>query len=100
MTQSTPSNEPSSSSYTRAMAAASREARWGFLFSIAIALFFWGAIFLLEGADRVAGLPLWFWWAMLGGYLLSLVAVWGFNRLHASDPDFDRAVEALKKEAQ
>lgn len=87
------------SDYALAMRAASREARWGFALSGAIALFFWGAIALLKTEGSVLGLPLWFWWAVMGSYALSIVAVFWFNRIHSEDPHFDRAVEAIKKEA-
>ena len=61
-------------SYDDALRQTSREARATLVCAAAIAVFFGAAIFLLKDAGLgPAGLPLWFWAAVVGGYLLSVV---------------------------
>ena len=63
--------------YYEALENADREARATFAGALLVALFFWGAIALFKDSDRLAGgLPLWFWAAVIGGYLLSVAVVW------------------------
>lgn len=67
--------------YFEALENADREARATFAGALLVALFFWGAIALFKDSDRLAGgLPLWFWAAVIGGYLLSVAVVWWLVR--------------------
>lgn len=71
-----PSEEGAGMSYREKLAAANREAKATFAAAAGIFIFFWLAIFLLRGSSvMAAGFPLWFWVAVPGGYLLSVVAV-------------------------
>lgn len=63
-------------SYDDALRQTSREARATLVCAAAITVFFGAAIFLLKDAGLgPAGLPLWFWAAVVGGYLLSVALV-------------------------
>ena len=63
-------------SYDAALQQTSREAGATLVCAAAIAVFFGAAIFLLKDAGLgPAGLPLWFWAAVVGGYLLSVALV-------------------------
>lgn len=63
--------------YYEALENAGREARATFLGALVIALFFWAALFLTKDLSTTAGsLPLWFWCAVIGGYVLSVAVVW------------------------
>lgn len=67
--------------YYDALERADKEARATTLGALLIALFFWGAIFCLADLPVAPySLPLWFWVAVLGGYLLSVVVVWALLR--------------------
>lgn len=67
--------------YYEALENADREARATIAGALLVALFFWGAIALLKDSERVfEGLPLWFWAAVIGGYVLSVAVVWWLVR--------------------
>lgn len=67
--------------YYDALENADREARATFAGALLTTLFFWGAIALLKDSERLAaGLPLWFWAAVIGGYVLSVAVVWWLVR--------------------
>ena len=62
--------------YDEALRATHREAAATLVVAVLIALFFWGAIGLLHDVPGTSGgLPLWFWWAVPGGYLASIAGV-------------------------
>lgn len=62
--------------YDDALRQTAREAKATILCAVAIACFFGAAIFCLKDAGLgPAGLPLWFWWAVAGGYVLSVLGV-------------------------
>lgn len=62
--------------YDEALRATHREAAATLVVAVLIALFFWGAIGLLHDVPGTnGGLPLWFWWAVPGGYLASIAGV-------------------------
>ncbi len=68
--------EPTIDNYDDALRQTTREAKATLLAAVGIALFFWAAIFLLEDAGLgPAGFPVWFWWAVAGGFVLSCVVV-------------------------
>lgn len=64
------------SSYDAALRQCGREAAATLAAAIAVTLFFWGTLILfMDSTVRFFGLPLWFYVAVLGGYLFSIVAV-------------------------
>lgn len=76
--------------YDAALAACGREAAATLAAALVLLFFFWGAIFLLKGsATAVFGMPLWFAAAVLGGFLLSILAAFVLARLVDRGPDFD-----------
>lgn len=61
--------------YDDALAAVDREAAATLAAAVLLMIFFWGAIFLFEDDPRALwGFPLWFWTAVIGGYVLSVAA--------------------------
>lgn len=90
---------PSSSPYREAVKQSAREAKWTLAVSVALFLFFWTAIALLgDSAEAWFGLPVWFWTAVIGGYLLSIAGVVFLCRSVFRDDAFDEAVSEMKKE--
>lgn len=62
--------------YDDALRTTHREAAATLVVAVLVALFFWGAVWLLHDVPGTsAGFPLWFWWAIPGGYLASIVGV-------------------------
>ncbi len=62
--------------YDEALRATHREAAATLVAALSVALFFWGAVGLLRDVPgTIGGLPLWFWWAVPGGYLASIAGV-------------------------
>lgn len=88
--------------YYEALENADREARATFAGALLVALFFWGALALLKDSDRLfEGLPLWFWAAVIGGYLLSVAVVWWLVRFvfRPGNLDFSEKKAAKEDEA-
>lgn len=62
--------------YDDALRTTHREAAATLVVAVLVALFFWGAVWLLHDVSGTsAGFPLWFWWAIPGGYLASIAGV-------------------------
>lgn len=62
--------------YAAKFARMDREAAWTLALAALICIFFWGVIWWCgDDPTTVAGMPLWFVLACLGGYLLSVVGV-------------------------
>ena len=88
--------------YYEALENADREARATFAGALLVALFFWGAIALFQESDRLAGgLPLWFWAAVIGGYVLSVAVVWWLVRFvfRSGNLDFSECGATKEDEA-
>ena len=84
--------------YYEALENADREARATFAGALLVALFFWGAIALFKDSDRLAGgLPLWFWAAVIGGYLLSVAVVWWLVRFVFRSGNLDFSERGVTK---
>ena len=85
--------------YYDALENADREARATFAGALLTALFFWGAIALLKDSERLAaGLPLWFWAAVIGGYVLSVAVVWWLVRFVFRPGNLDFSERAAKED--
>lgn len=78
-------------SYEDALRTCDREALATMGVAIVLALFFWGAIALLgDSTEGWWGLPLWFWVACLGGYVLSVLLTYWLVKRVFREMDFDR----------
>lgn len=76
--------------YAAALRQADREAFWTLVTALGLAVFFWSAIFLLHDETRSWwGIPLWAWVAIIGGYVLSVAAVWLLIRFVFRDFSLD-----------
>ncbi len=63
-------------SYDEALRQTDREALATLAAAAFVAIFFWTAVFLLRDSETLAaGLPLWFWTAVVGGLVVSIMAV-------------------------
>lgn len=68
-------NEPLS--YKEAVKRSHKEAFYTLVASVFLCVFFWGAVcFTMNLEWAFWGLPLWFWLSCVGGYVLSVIAVW------------------------
>lgn len=62
--------------YDEALRIVDKEAAATLAAALLLMIFFWGAVFLLEDLPLFAlGFPLWFWAAVVGGYVLSVAVV-------------------------
>ena len=62
--------------YDEALRICGREAAVTFIAALGLFAFFWGSIALFKDVhERFWGLPLWFWVAVCGGYVLSVLVV-------------------------
>ena len=67
---------PSTPTYDEALRICGREAAVTFIAALGLFAFFWGSIALFKDVhERFWGLPLWFWVAVCGGYVLSMLVV-------------------------
>lgn len=84
--------------YYEALENADREARATIAGALLIALFFWIALALLKDSDRgFEGLPLWFWAAVIGGYVLSVAVVWWLVRFVFRSGNLDFSERGVTK---
>ncbi len=84
--------------YYEALENADREARATIAGALLIVLFFWIALALLKDSDRVfEGLPLWFWAAVIGGYVLSVAVVWWLVRFVFRSGNLDFSERGVTK---
>lgn len=52
--------------------------------------YFWGAVLLLEDSDMtILSMPVWFMASCVGGYFVSVAAVWVLVRRFFTDIDLD-----------
>ena len=71
-----PRSVPSTPTYDEALRICGREAAVTFIAALGLFAFFWGSIALFKDVhERFWGLPLWFWVAVCGGYVLSVLVV-------------------------
>ncbi|MFQ7429729.1 MAG: DUF997 family protein [Sutterella wadsworthensis] len=71
-----PRGVPSTPTYDEALRICGREAAVTFIAALGLFAFFWGSIALFKDVhERFWGLPLWFWVAVCGGYVLSVLVV-------------------------
>ena len=64
-------------SYKEAIKQSHREAVYTLIAAIVLLILFWLAVFCAENSSEAFwGLPLWFCLSCVGGYLLSVLAVW------------------------
>lgn len=76
--------------YDEALRACSREAAATLAAAVAVTAFFWGTLYLSSPSKALFwGFPLWFMVAVIGGYLLSIVAVVWIVRRYFRDIPLD-----------
>ncbi len=63
--------------YKEAVKRSHKEAFYTLVAAVFLCVFFWGAVFFTMNSEWTFwGLPLWFWLSCVGGYVLSVIAVW------------------------
>ena len=75
-------------SYSQAVKRSHLEAVYTTIAAVLLFVFFWAAIALTQDCSvGFFGLPLWFWLSCVGGYLLSVLVVWGLVKYFFRDFD-------------
>lgn len=75
-------------SYSQAVKRSHFEAVYTTIAAVLLFVFFWAAIALTQDSSAgFFGLPLWFWLSCVGGYLLSVLVVWGLVKYFFRDFD-------------
>lgn len=83
---------PDRAEYDRALRASSREAAATLAAGFLTMAYFWAALLLLEDSDvTVLSMPAWFMASCVGGYFVSVAAVWVLVKGFFTDIDLDGA---------
>ena len=83
---------PDRTLYDRALRASGREAAATLAVAAFTMAYFWAAVWLLEDSDMtILSMPVWFMASCVGGYFVSVAAVWVLVKRCFTDIDLDEA---------
>lgn len=83
---------PDRDKYDRALRDSGREAAATLAAGLLTMAYFWGALLLLEDSGMtILSMPAWFMASCVGGYFVSVAAVWVLVRRFFTDIDLDEA---------
>lgn len=83
---------PARTLYDRALRASGREAAATLAAAAFTMAYFWAAVWLLEDSDMtILSMPVWFMASCVGGYFVSVAAVWVLVKRCFTDIDLDEA---------
>lgn len=87
---------PDRTLYDRALRASGREAAATLAAAAFTMAYFWAAVWLLEDSDMtILSMPVWFMASCVGGYFVSVAAVWVLVKRCFTDIDLDEAAPRL-----